>query len=266
MGKTGCFDRLPCQETEMKILEKINSPEDLKRLKIKQLEKLAAQIRNRILTVTSQKGGHVAPNLGAVELTIALHYVFDTPRDKIIWDVGHQCYAHKLLTGRRKEFDTIRQYKGISGFPKRSESAYDEFGTGHAGTSVSAAFGLANARDIKGEDFSVIAVIGDGSMISGMALEAMNHVGAAQTTDLMVILNDNAQSIGKSTGALSDYLARITARFTLTGFYQRLRARVWNIFGRFFRRRSQHLRGWARRLERGIKGILTPGGYFEDMG
>ncbi|MBN2378257.1 1-deoxy-D-xylulose-5-phosphate synthase [candidate division WOR-3 bacterium] len=249
----------------MKLLDSINSPQDLKKLKVKQLGKLAAEIRGKILEVTSKTGGHVAPNLGAVELTIALHYVFDAPRDKIIWDVGHQCYTHKLLTSRRKRFATLRQYKGISGFPRRSESEYDEFGTGHAGTSVSAALGLAKAREIKNEDFSVVAVIGDGSVISGMALEAINHVGDAQTTNLMVVLNDNAQSIGKSTGALSGYLARITARFTSTGFYQKLRARVWNIIGRFFKRSQQWI-GWARRLERGIKGILTPGGLFEDMG
>ena len=249
----------------MKLLDRINSPADIKGLKLAELGELAAEVRQRILQVTSRRGGHVGPNLGVVELTLALHYVFDAPRDKIIWDVGHQCYTHKLLTGRRKRFHTLRQYKGISGFPKREESEYDVFGTGHAGTSLSAAFGLAKARDLQAGDFHIVAVIGDGSAISGMALEAFNHIGDSQT-NLMVVINDNAMSIARSTGAISTYLSQITARFTATGFYQQLRARSWELIGKLFRRRSEFWRGWARRLERGIKGILTPGGLFEDMG
>ncbi len=249
----------------MSFLDKIDSPTDLRKLQLNELKALAGELKQRILEVTSKNGGHVAPNLGTIELTIALHYVFSTPNDKIIWDVGHQCYSHKLLTGRRNRFHTLRKYKGISGFPKREESVYDVFGTGHAGTSLSAAFGLAKARDLKNENFNVIAVIGDGSAISGMALEAFNHIGDSQS-NLIVILNDNAMSIGRSTGALSNYLSAITARFTATGFYQRLRQGTWRLFGKIFRKTSSFWRGWASRWERGIKSILTPGGYFEDMG
>lgn len=245
----------------MKILDKINSPFDIKGLTIDELNALAGEIRDRILEVTSRNGGHVAPNLGAVELTLAIHYVFNAPDDKIIWDVGHQCYTHKLLTGRNNRFDTLRQYEGISGFPKRQESVYDVFDTGHAGTSLSAAFGLAKARDIQNSDYKVVAVIGDGSIISGMAFEALNNLGTSQT-NIVVILNDNAMSIARNTGALSAYLNRITS----TRFYQRLRARVWNFIGRFFRTKGEYLRGWARRIERGIKGILTPGAFFETLG
>lgn len=249
----------------MNILARINSPADVKKLSITELERLAREVRETIIDVTSKNGGHVAPNLGAVELTIALHYVFDAPQDKIIWDVGHQCYTHKLLTGRRDRFHTLRQYKGISGFPKRDESEYDVFDTGHAGTSLSAAFGIAKARDMQGQDFKVVPVIGDGSAISGMALEAFNHIGDSQS-NVMVILNDNAMSIGRSTGALSNYLGKITSSLTSTGFYQNLRARVWKLIGKVLHRRSEFWRGWARRWERGIKSILTPGGFFEDMG
>jgi len=245
----------------MKILDGINSPADIKSLKLKELEQLAQEVRERILEVTSRHGGHVAPNLGAVELTLALHYVFDAPRDKIIWDVGHQCYTHKLITGRRERFDTLRQHRGISGFPKRDESVYDVFDTGHAGTSLSAAFGLAKARDISGERFNVVAVIGDGSIISGMALEALNHIGDSQS-NLMVVLNDNTMSIARSTGAISNYLSRLTA----TKFYQRLRARAWEVLGRFFRKYGDYLRGWAKRIERGIKSIYTLGAFFENFG
>lgn len=249
----------------MSILDGINSPRDLKKLTLQELRELAGEVRNRIIDVTSRNGGHVAPNLGAVELTIALHYVFNAPRDKIIWDVGHQCYTHKLLTGRRDRFHTIRRYGGISGFPKRNESEYDVFDTGHAGTSLSAGFGLATARDLKKEKYHVVSVIGDGSAITGMALEAFNHIGDSQT-NLMVVLNDNAMSIGRSTGAISAYLSRITARLTASSFYQRLRVKGWILLGKLFRTSGDLWRGWARRLERGIKGILTPGGFFEDMG
>jgi 1-deoxy-D-xylulose-5-phosphate synthase len=245
----------------MSILARIDSPADLKRLSLKELDQLVREVRTWILEVTSRRGGHVAPNLGAVELTIALHYVFDAPRDKIVWDVGHQCYTHKLLTGRRDRFDTIRQYRGISGFPKREESVYDVFNTGHAGTSISAAFGLAKARDLRGERFQIIAVIGDGSIISGMALEALNHLGDSQT-NLLIILNDNAMSIARNPGALSTYLNRLIT----TQLYQSIRARAWNFLGRFFRTRGDYFRGWARRLERAFKGVLTPGALFEDLG
>lgn len=245
----------------MKVMDRINLPSDLKTLSLEELNELASEIRERILEVTSKNGGHVAPNLGVVELTIALHYVFDAPQDKIIWDVGHQCYTHKLLTGRKDRFDSLRQHGGISGFPKREESEYDVFDTGHAGTSLSAAFGLAKARDIKRENFNIVAVIGDGSIINGMAFEALNHLGTSQSK-MIVVLNDNAMSIARNTGALSVYLNKLTT----TKFYQRLRARVWDFLGHFFRGKGDYLRGLARRLERGIKGILTPGAFFENLG
>lgn len=245
----------------MRILDTINSPADIKGLDLEQLEQLAQELRKRIIEVTSKNGGHVAPNLGAVELTLALHYVFDAPRDKIIWDVGHQCYSHKLLTGRREKFHTLRQYKGISGFPKRDESEYDVFDTGHAGTSISAAFGLAKARDLRREKFNVVAVIGDGSIISGMALEGLNHLGDSKS-NAMVVLNDNAMSIARSTGAISNYLSRLTA----TRLYQRLRIRAWRLLGRFRPEYGNYLRGWAQRIERGIKGIYMLGAFFENFG
>jgi len=245
----------------MRILDTINSPADIKGLDLKRLERLAQELRERIIEVTSVNGGHVAPNMGAVELTLAIHYVFNAPRDKIIWDVGHQCYSHKLLTGRREKFHTLRQYKGISGFPKREESEYDVFDTGHAGTSISAAFGLAKARDLRREKFNVVAVIGDGSIISGMALEGLNHLGDSKS-NAMVVLNDNAMSIARSTGAISNHLSRLTA----TRLYQRLRIRAWKLLGRFRPEYGDYLRGWAQRIERGIKGIYMLGAFFENFG
>ena len=163
------------------ILEQINLPKDLKKLNLKEKEELCKEIRELIIDVTAKNGGHVASNLGVVELTVALHSVFNTPKDKIIWDVGHQCYVHKILTGRKKEFETIRQFGGLSGFPKICESEYDSFNTGHSSTSISAALGMARARDLKGEDNQVIAVIGDGALTGGMALEALNDAGCSKT-------------------------------------------------------------------------------------
>mgnify|MGYP000317371169 CR=1 FL=1 len=159
------------------LLQKINSPADLKMLTLDEMKLLAGEIRQLIIDVVSKNGGHLAPNLGVVELTLALHKVFTTPKDKIIWDVGHQSYIHKILTGRKDQFPTLRQYKGLSGFPKRKESEHDAFGTGHSSTSISAALGMAVARDLKGEDNNVIAVIGDGSMTGGMSFEALNNAG-----------------------------------------------------------------------------------------
>ncbi len=245
----------------MNLLDKINSPTDLKKLKIKELEELTNEIRKKIIEVTAKNGGHVAPNLGVVELTLALHYVFNAPKDKIIWDVGHQCYTHKLITGRRKLFHTLRKKGGISGFPKREESPYDVFGTGHAGTSLSAAFGLATARDILGEDYNVIAVIGDGSLISGMALEALNHIGASGK-DLIIVLNDNGMSIAKNPGAIALYLNRIITM----PFYKRLRAKVWNALGKLPSGKREKARKIARMIEKRAKGFLIPGLWFEELG
>ena len=193
--------------TQKKLLEKINSPADLKGLSLKQLDGLAAEIRQEIIETVAKTGGHLAPSLGVVELTLALHYVFDTPKDRIIWDVGHQAYAHKLITGRREQFHTLRTYGGLSGFPKRSESPYDSFDTGHSSTSISAGLGISTARALKGENGRVISVIGDGSMTAGMAFEGLNQAGDTEK-DLIVVLNDNAMSISPNVGAFSSFLSR----------------------------------------------------------
>ena len=189
-------------------LEMVNSPKDLRVLNVPQLHLLAKEIRHKILTTVAKNGGHVASPLGAVDLTLALHYAFDAPRDKIIWDVGHQCYTHKLLTGRRENFATLRQYGGISGFPRREESSYDSFDTGHSGTSISLALAFARARDVKRNNNSVIAVIGDGSMTAGLALEGLNNAGTLNS-NLIVILNDNKMSISQNVGAISAHLNKI---------------------------------------------------------
>ncbi len=190
------------------LFEKIKCPEDIKKFQIEDLQELAEFLRNKIIHTISKTGGHLASSLGTVEITIALHYVFDTPKDKIVWDVGHQCYAHKLLTGRMEQFCTIRQYKGISGFTKRCESCYDPYGAGHSSTSISAALGFAKARDHLGEDYEVIAVIGDGAMTGGLAYEGMNNAGHLKT-DMIVILNDNEMSISKNVGALARHLSKL---------------------------------------------------------
>ncbi|WP_425425803.1 1-deoxy-D-xylulose-5-phosphate synthase [Thermodesulfobacterium hveragerdense] len=191
----------------MKFLKNVNSPQDLKKLKISHLKALAQEIRDYIIEVTSKNGGHVAPNLGVVELTLALHYVFDSPKDKIIWDVGHQCYTHKLITGRRDQFHTLRQYEGIAGFPKRVESPHDILDTGHSSTSISAGLGIATALRLKKEKGKVIAVIGDGSITAGLAFEGLNNAGFSKE-DLLVVLNDNEMSIAPNVGALSSFISK----------------------------------------------------------
>src|SRR5437016_10312643 len=197
----------------MSILKTIDSPADVKRIPVGQLPAFAEEIREQIVSVTSAVGGHVASNLGVVELTVALHYLLDTPKDKIVWDTSNQAYAHKLLTGRREHFRTLRQYGGLSGFCKREESIYDTFNAGHAGTGVSAAIGMAVARDLAEQRHKVVCVVGDGAMTSGMTLEAMQHVGGLQK-DLLVILNDNQMSISRNVGSLSAYLNRtVTGEF-----------------------------------------------------
>lgn len=201
-----------------RILDELASPGDLKGLSAEQLMQLAHEIRDEMINVTAKHGGHLAPNLGVVELTIGLHLALDSPKDKVIWDVGHQSYVHKLLTGRLKEFSTLRQYGGMSGFPKRSESPHDCFDTGHASNSISVALGMAMARDQLGGDETIVAVIGDGSMTGGMAFEALNQAGHVKT-DLIIILNDNEMSIDGNVGALSCYLNRIR----LDPTYNRLR-------------------------------------------
>ena len=195
-------------EVVMNLLDNINTPEDFKQLNIDELNILSGELREYILNSVSKTGGHLASNLGVVELTVALHRVFNTPQDKILWDVGHQTYIHKILTGRKNEMSTLRQYKGLSGFPKRNESIYDVFDTGHSSTSLSAAIGMARARDLKKENYEVVAVIGDGAMTGGMAFEALNDAGRSNTK-LLIILNDYEMSISKNVGGLSRYLSKI---------------------------------------------------------
>ena len=240
-------------------LDQINSPEDLKEIPVEKLDELAGEIREKLITVVSKNGGHLASNLGTVELTLALHRVFDSPRDKFIWDVGHQCYTHKLLTGRKDRFDTLRKYKGLSGFPTWRENEHDVFIVGHASTAISSALGVASARDHKGEDFSVIAVVGDGALTGGMAFEGLNNAGASGR-DLIVILNENAMSISKNVGALSRYLTDLLTDEK----YNKLKAEVWDLVGKFKRR--DKIRAMVAKVEESIKGFLVPGIIFEKLG
>lgn len=242
------------------ILDTINNPDDLRQVPEEDLPKLADELRETIIETVSKTGGHLAPSLGVVDLTVALHYAFDTPKDKIIWDVGHQAYAHKLLTGRRDRFNTLRQYGGISGFPKREESPYDNFNVGHASTSISAALGMVAARDIKGEEFRVIAVIGDGSISAGLAFEGLNQAGHLKKK-MIVILNDNEMSISPNVGALSAYLNRM-----MTGnFYTKLRQETKN-FLQNIPRVGESMFNIARKAEESIKGFMAPGLLFEELG
>ncbi len=192
----------------MRFLSEINSPADLRGLRVEDLQEVANEVRQFIIETTSRVGGHTGASLGAVELAVAMHYVFDTPNDKLVWDVGHQAYAHKILTGRRDDLHTIKQYGGLSGFLRREESEYDTFGAGHASTSLSAALGMAVARDKKGENHHVVAIIGDSSLAGGMAMEAINQAGHLKSR-LIVILNDNGMSIAPAVGAWARYLNRI---------------------------------------------------------
>lgn len=244
----------------MKILDNIASPADLKHLTLEQLESLAQEIREEIVRVVAQNGGHLAPNLGVVELTLALHLVFDSPRDKIIWDVGHQCYVHKILTGRRPCFATLRQFGGLSGFPKRAESPHDVFNTGHSSTSISAALGMALARDLKGESFKVVAVIGDGALTGGMAFEAMNHAGHLKT-DLIVVLNDNEMSIAGPVGAMAAYLSRLRT----DPRYSRSKEELEILLRRLPRVGPKFLR-LMERLKDSLKYLVIPGMLFEELG
>lgn len=240
-------------------LDQIDSPEDLKNIPIENLKELAEEIREKIITVVSKSGGHLAPNLGAVELTLALHYVFDSPKDKIIWDVGHQCYTHKLLTGRRDRFESLRKQEGISGFPKKCESEHDIFDVGHASTSISTALGVACARDHKEENFFVIAVVGDGALTGGLSFEGLNSSGALGK-NLIVILNDNKMSISKNVGAMSKYLTDLLTDEK----YNKLKTEVWELVGRFKRR--DKIRATVAKVEESVKGFLVPGILFEKLG
>jgi 1-deoxy-D-xylulose-5-phosphate synthase len=242
------------------ILDKVHNAKDLRSLPLEELPALAGEVRQEILDVVSKTGGHLASSLGVVDLTIALHYAFDTPNDRIVWDVGHQAYAHKILTGRRAQFSTLRQHGGISGFPKREESICDHFDVGHASTSISAALGMVAARDIKGGDYRVIAVIGDGSISAGLAFEGMNQAGHLKK-NLVVILNDNEMSISPNVGALSSYLSRM-----LTGhFYTKLR-RETKHFLQGIPKVGESMFNLAKKAEDSIKGLMVPGMLFEDLG
>lgn len=238
--------------TPGKLLQQINSPNDLKKLSKQQLHKICNELRQYIVDVVSVHGGHFGASLGVIELTVALHYVYNTPYDQLVWDVGHQAYGHKILTGRRDNFITNRKYNGLSGFPKRSESEYDSFGVGHSSTSISAALGMAMAAKYKGEkERNTIAVIGDGSMTAGLAFEALNHAGVADT-NMLIILNDNCMSIDPNVGALKEYLTDITTSHT----YNKFRDDVWNLMGKLpiGKKFTQTM---ASKLEASLKGMIS---------
>jgi 1-deoxy-D-xylulose-5-phosphate synthase len=244
----------------MALLDDINSPADLKKLDRPQLEELSEEIRQLIIETTAVTGGHVAASLGVVELTLALHYVFDLPKDKIVWDVGHQCYAHKIITGRRDDFRTLRQYQGIGGFPRREESPYDAFNTGHSGTSISVGGGLLEGERRAGGDARLVAVIGDGSMTTGLSFEGLNFLGHLER-DLIVVLNDNEMSISPNVGALSSYMNRL-----MTGqLSTRVREEVEKIL-KSLPGIGESVYKMARRAEESLKGFVIPGILFEELG
>ncbi len=245
---------------EESLLFKISSPEDLRKLDPADLVEVSSELRQFIIDMVSKNPGHLGASLGVVELTVALHYVFNTPYDKIIWDVGHQAYGHKILTGRRDQFPTNRKYRGLSGFPKMAESEYDAFGTGHSSTSISAALGMAVASKRKGEKRNVVAVIGDGAMTAGEAFEGLNNAGIAKS-DILVILNDNNMAIDPNVGALKEYLLDISTSST----YNRFRNKIWNLLGRFGSTGPKY-RTLARQLQAGFKStILARSNFFEGM-
>jgi len=242
------------------LLSGIDNPSDLRKVKQRDLPRLAAEIRQEIIDAVSGTGGHLASSLGAVELTIALHYILDTPRDKVLWDVGHQAYAHKILTGRKRAFKTLRQMGGISGFPNKNESEYDVFTVGHSSTSISSAVGLAAARDIRGTNEKIVAVIGDAALANGMAFEAMNHAGHLKK-DIIIILNDNELSISRSVGGLSRYLNTIL----VNPVYNKIHADLERLVRKIPKVGLNTYRA-ARKFEQGVKNLLVPGMFFEKLG
>src|ERR1700750_1969789 len=242
------------------LLSKINSPDDLKQLGREQLHQVCDELRQYIIDVVSVHGGHFGASLGVVELTVALHYIFNTPYDQLVWDVGHQAYGHKILTGRRDEFHTNRKYHGLSGFPKRNESEYDTFGVGHSSTSISAALGMAMAAKYKGENRKSVAVIGDGALTAGLAFEGMNHAGVADS-DVLIILNDNCMSIDPNVGALKEYLTDITTSHT----YNKVKDEIWNLLGKIskFGPNAQEI---PSKIENGVKtSLLKQSNMFESL-
>ncbi|MGB5107605.1 MAG: 1-deoxy-D-xylulose-5-phosphate synthase [Candidatus Zixiibacteriota bacterium] len=240
-------------------LKGINSPDDLKKLPIEALPDLAGEIREELLSILSQVGGHLGGNLGVVELSIALHYVYDSPTDRLVWDTGHQSYVHKILTGRLDQMLTIRQYGGLSGFAKTTESEHDIYGAGHASTSISAAFGMAASRDLSNLTHQVVAIIGDGAMTGGLAFEALNNLGRSGR-DMLVILNDNSMSIDKNVGALSEYLTELLTDQT----YNKIKDHIWGLTGKI--RKGSRIREVVGRIDEAVKGVLVPGVMFEKLG
>ncbi len=242
------------------LLKNIQTPDDLKKLKPEQLQQICDELREFIIDMVSVHGGHFGASLGVIELTVALHYTYNTPNDQLIWDVGHQAYGHKLLTGRRDRFHTNRKYKGLSGFPKRTESDYDSFGVGHSSTSISAGLGMAIARDLNKSDKKIVSVIGDGAMTGGMAFEAMNNAGALES-DLLVVLNDNNMSIDPNVGALKEYLAEITTSKT----FNKMRDEIYDLLGHL-KGAGEKMRKVASKLERAATAAITPGALFQALG
>ncbi len=247
------------RDGKISLLDSIDSPEDLRKLDLDGLEQLAQEVREKIISTVSETGGHLAPCLGVVELTLALHYVFKTPEDKLVWDVGHQCYTHKLITGRREKFHTLRQYNGISGFPKRSESEYDVVETGHSSTSISYSLGLATAKELKKDDGKVIAIIGDGSMTAGLAFEGLNHAGDMDK-DLIVILNDNEMSISPNVGAMSSFLSRKLTSKSMRRLKNHVEERLKSLSSV-----GENILTVLRKSEESLKGFFTPGMLFEAL-
>ena len=233
------------------LLKTINSPEDLRQLDPAQLHQVCEELRQYIIDVVSVHGGHFAASLGVVELTVALHYIYNTPYDQLVWDVGHQAYGHKILTGRRDNFYTNRKYQGLSGFPKRSESPYDTFGVGHSSTSISAALGMAIAAKYKAEDRKSVAIIGDGALTAGIAFEAMNHAGVSDA-DMLIILNDNNMSIDPNVGALKEYLTDIS----LSRTYNKFKEDIWKALGKLPVGKS-FTRAMASKLADSLKGMVN---------
>lgn len=243
-----------------RLLDSIEGPEDLKGLSRESLHALAGEVRERILEIVARRGGHLGAPLGVVELTVALHRVYDSPRDRIVWDVGHQCYPHKILTGRNAGMDRLRKSDGPSGFCRIIESPHDAFGAGHASTSISAALGMATARDLAGDDYRVVTVTGDGAMTAGLAFEGLNNAGASGR-EMLVILNDNHMSIAPNLGAIHEYLTRVSTN----PLYNRIRDEIWNLSGRI-PVVADEVRSFAQRLEESVKGLVTPGLLFEELG
>ena len=251
-------------ESEFKFFDKINDPSDLRKLEVHDLKRVCAELREFLVDRVSKTGGHLGAGLGAVELAVALHYVFNTPEDKLVWDTGHQAYPHKLLTGRKEQFHTIRQLHGLSGFLRRAESEYDTFGAGHASTAVSAALGMAVARDFEGKDYKVVAIVGDGSLTGGMAYEAMNNAGLLKR-DITVVLNDNQMvslsSVDPRRLSLHDYFAEVLTHPT----YNKFKSNVWELTGKLDSF-GDRLRAVAQQVEKGVKAVMTPGMLFEALG